>query len=255
MTRILDKLLERKFNSVEHFNRTALAKFMHKHEPSLSDSAFNWRVHDLLDRKVLNQVKRGVYTMAAKPIYEPVISAELIDLAKIVSKEFTDLNYCIWHTEWLNDFTRHQLGTSFYIIEVERDFLEEVFHAYHTSRKAMVLLEPSLEMMHRYVVANETVVIRPLVTRSPVLKVRSFDTKVNVKVPTLEKILVDVISDSFTFHAIHGAELDNVFANALKNHSINYTKLLSYAKRRNKEMELKRYLTDNFSSLVEGLGL
>jgi hypothetical protein len=102
-------------------------------DPEITESALTWRIHDLVKRKVIDQVKLGVYTISNKETYKPFVSEKLARLSKIVAKKFDQLDYCLWSTEWLNDFTRHQLGTFFYILEVEKDFVEEVFNAYSES--------------------------------------------------------------------------------------------------------------------------
>lgn len=81
----------------------------------------------MVTRKVIEQVKLGIYTVSNKERYKPTLSREFVRLSKIVVKEYSELEYCIWSTEWFNDFTRHQLGTFIFVIEVEKDFMEEVF--------------------------------------------------------------------------------------------------------------------------------
>lgn len=78
-------------------------------------------------------------------------------------------------------------------------------------------------------------------------------SKDKIYIPTLEKILLDVFSDAATFYAIQGSEMDVLFENALKRYRINFTKLFSYAKRRNKEEQIKRYLETNFGDIVKDI--
>jgi hypothetical protein len=44
-----------------------------------------------------------------------------------------------------------------------------------------------------------------------------------------------------------------IFENALNRYQVNFTKLLSYAKRRHKDAQLKTYLNTNFSDFVQGI--
>jgi hypothetical protein len=66
-------------------------------------------------------------------------------------------------------------------------------------------------------------------------------------------MLVDVYSDAVTFYAIQGSEMDALFETAFKRYQINFTKLISYAKRRNKEEQIKGYLEHNFPEVVNGI--
>ena len=84
-----------------------------------------------------------------------------------------------------------------------------------------------------------------------IVKYRSISNKMYV--PTLEKILIDVYSDAVTFYTIQGREMDTLFENALKRYQINFTKLISYARRRNKEEQIKSYLENNFGDFVKDI--
>lgn len=254
MSKIIDHQISKHFKGKGHFDRDTLSSFLTGLDPEITESALTWRIHDLVKRKVIDQVKLGVYIISNKEAYKPFVSEKLGRLSKIVAKEFDELEYCLWSTEWLNDFTQHQLGTFFYILEVERDFIEEVFNAYSESRQYRVYLDPKEEIMERYVESEISIVIKPLISRSPKQKVAVKEkSKDKIYVPTLEKILIDVYSDAVTFYAIQGREMNTLFENALKRYQINFTKLISYARRRNKEEQIKSYLENNFDALVKDI--
>ncbi|MDG3582882.1 MULTISPECIES: DUF6577 family protein [Galbibacter] len=254
MSKIIDRQISKHFKSKGYFDRDTLSSFLNDLNPEFTESALTWRIHDLVKRKVIDQVKLGVYTISNKEAYKPFVSNKLAQLSKIVAKEFDELDYCLWSTEWLNDFTRHQLGTFFYILEVEKDFIEEIFNAYSESKQYRVYLDPTEDIMERYVESEISIVIKPLISRSPKQKITVKEkSKDNIYVPTLEKILIDVYSDAVTFYAIQGSEMDTLFENALKRYQINFTKLISYARRRNKEIQIKSYLENNFGDFVKGI--
>jgi hypothetical protein len=254
MSKIIDHQLSKHFKGKGHFGREALSSFLIGLDPEITESALTWRIHDLVKRKVIDQVKLGVFIVSNKESYKPFISEKLGRLSKIVSKDFDELEYCLWSTEWLNDFTQHQLGSFFYILEVEKDFVEELFNAYSESRQYRVYLDPKEEIMQRYVESEISIVIKPLISRSPKQKVAVKErSKDKIYVPTLEKILIDVYSDSVTFYTVQGSEMHALFENAIKHYHINFTKLISYARRRNKEEQIKSYLVNNFDELVKDI--
>src|SRR5690554_1570900 len=193
MTKFIEKQLIETFKERTHFDRGELFSFLKQFDSEMTETALSWRIHDLLNKNTIYSVKRGVYSISNSKKYVPAISDKLIKLSKIVAKEFDDLDYCFWSTEWLNDFTRHQIGTYFYLIEVERDFTEEVFNAYSESNQFRVYLDPNKEIMERYVESDISIIIKPLISRSPKqnisIKPKSKD---KIQVPTLEKMLVDV---------------------------------------------------------------
>jgi hypothetical protein len=254
MYKIIDRQIAKHFKDKGNFDRAALSAFLTDLNPEITESALIWRIHDLVKRKVIDQVKLGVYTISSKEAYKPFVSDKLAQLSKIVAKEFDRLDYCFWSTEWLNDFTRHQLGTHFYILEVEKDFIEEVFNAYFESKPYPVYLDPKEDIMERYVESEISIIIKPLISRSPRQKIAIKERPEDeIYVPTLEKMLIDVYSDAVTFYAIQGSEMDTLFENALKRYQVNFTKLISYARRRNKEEQIKCYLENNFGELVKDL--
>lgn len=254
MSKIIDRQILKHFKGKGHFDRNNLSSFLNDLDPEITESALTWRIHDLVKREVIDQVKLGVYIISGKKAYKPFVSDKLARLSKIVAKEFSELDYCLWSTEWLNDFTRHQLGTFFYILEVEKDFVEEVFHAYSELKNYRVYMDPKEDIMQRYVESENSIVIKPLVSRSPKQKFAIKEkSKDEIYVPTLEKILIDVYSDAVTFYAIQGSEMDTLFENALKRYQINFTRLLSYARRRNKEEQIKSYLENNFGDFVKDI--
>lgn len=254
MSKIIDRQISKQFKGKGHFDRDTLITLLIDLDPEISESALSWRIHDLVKRKVIDQVKLGLYTISDKKAYAPFVSDKLARLSKIVAKEFDGLDYCLWSTEWLNDLTKHQLNTFFYILEVEKDFVEQVFNAYSDSKQFRAYLDPKKEILQRYVESEISIVLKPLISRSPKQKLPVKEkSQDKIYVPTLEKILVDVYSDSVTFYALQGSEMDTLFENALKRYQLNFTKLLSYAKRRNKEEQIKSYLENNFSDFVKDL--
>lgn len=254
MSKIIDRQISKHFKGKGHFDRDTLSSFLTDLDPEITESALTWRIHDLVKRKVIDQVKLGVYTISNKEAYKPFVSDKLARLSRIVAKEFDALDYCFWSTEWLNDFTRHQLGTFFYILEVEKDFVEEVFNAYSESKQCRVYLDPKEDIMERYVESEISIVIKPLISRSPKQKIAVKEkSKHKIYVPTLEKILIDVYSDDAIFYAIQGIEMYTIFENTLKRYKINFTKFISYARRRNKEDQIKSYLENNFGDFVKDI--
>lgn len=67
--------------------------------------------------------------------------------------------------------------------------------------------------------------MKPLVTEAPLTD------RNGVKVPTLEKILVDILKDD-DLDYLQGSEEYYMYQMALDLYTVNYTKLLRYARRR-----------------------
>lgn len=69
----------------------------------------------------------------------------------------------------------------------------------------------------------------------------------------LEKILVDMYVENKLFYLYQGAELSHIYENAIKNRAINYTRLFSYTKRREKEQDIKVFMMKHIPHLVKDI--
>lgn len=254
MTKFIEKQLIVTFKNETLLDRDELFAFLKQFDPQMTKTALSWRIHDLLNKNIITSVKRGVYSISNSKKYVPAISDKLVKLSKIIAKEFDDLEYCLWSTEWFNDFTQHQMGTFFYLLEVERDFVEEVFNAYSESKQFRAYLDPDEYIMERYVESETSIVIKPLISRSPKQKVsikpKSQD---KIQVPSLEKMLVDVFCDPVTFYTVQGSEMETLFENALKRYQVNFSRMLNYARRRKKEPQLKAYMSEHFGDMLKDI--
>jgi len=90
-----------------------------------------------------------------------------------------------------------------------------------------------------------------LITRSPVGK--RTENKVKLSTPLLEKILVDLFAEEKLFYFYRGSELRHIYENAIKSYTINFTKLFSYAKRREREQEIKSFITQHMEYLIKDI--
>ena len=95
------------------------------------------------------------------------------------------------------------------------------------------------------------VVIKRLITRSPIS--RRSETKTKLRTPLLEKMLVDLFADEKLLYFYQRSELANIYEKAIDGYSINFTKLFSYAKRRDREQEIKYFLNNNMNHLLKDI--
>ena len=127
------KELIKHFKGKRAFSRQALLDFYRQYDPELNEGTLSWRIHNLKEQGIIKAIKRGEYIVSDKPRYIPELSTDLGRIIKLLNKEYADLDYCIWTTEWLNHFTRHQLGSFFTILEVEKGMMEMVLRTSNTN--------------------------------------------------------------------------------------------------------------------------
>ncbi len=252
MTKFIENRLIEEFKSWEYFSREDLFKFYRSFEPDLKAGTLGWRIYDLKNRNVISSVKRGVYIIADKPQYTPELSPELVRVARRITSNFEDVNHCIWESEWFNEFTQQQSSKRIILIEIEKDFMKSLYYDLKDSNRREVFLNPDQKVIDLYVAESDCpIVIRNLISRSPTAN--KSDRKVEFDIPLLEKMLVDLFAEVKLFYYLQGSELIGIYTNAISKYAINFTTLFSYARRREREQDIKQFMMKHMSHLVKGL--
>lgn len=246
---IEDKLIE-EFKNKGAFSRGELLDFFRYFQPDLKEGTFGWRIYDLKNKNIIKSVRKGYYTISNKPKYKPEVSDTLLKLTKVISNRFENIKYCIWDSDWLNEFSQHQSSKKLIIIEIEKDFVESLYYELKDTFRFDFYLNPDEKAIDFYISeSSNPVIIKKLITRSPILKRN--EQRINFYTPLLEKILVDLFTESKLFYFYQGAELIHIYENAIKNYTLNYTKLFSYAKRRKKEQDIKQFMNNHMYHLAK----
>lgn len=233
---LYNKLVQ-EFRANPVLTREDLLNFFRQYEPELNEATLTWRIFDLRKRNILSDLKKGVYTLNSKSAFIPRLSEEMKSICKLVTGQYDPHFYIIWDTFWLNDLTELQATASQVILEIEKGFMDSVFFALKDEGFAEVFIKPDESIMERYISeAKYPIIIKPFLSRSPVQLIEG------VKVPALEKILVDLYCDRQVYFAFQGHQLEIIYRNATSRYALNFSKLLTYAKRRSREDEIKALL-------------
>ena len=129
----------------------------------------------------------------------------------------------------------HQPLKYYLVIEVEKDAAEAVFNIM-TTHSNNVFLNPTEELYKRYISNfNEAIIIKSLISEAPLQK------QAGVTLATIEKLLVDCLSDIHLF-AAQQDELEYIYTNAFSKYKININKLKRYARRRNQLKKVNEIL-------------
>ena len=194
---------------------------------SLERSRLNWYLSRLSDAGRIVRIGRGIYTAKnTKKLFEPLIGKEAVSLYGQFHKEFPEIGMCVYEGPWLFQFMHHLPSNQILYIEVEKDITETVFHHLQDQGKT-VYFRPDADFIYKYVnMDRRAVFVKNLTTESPL------QTIGGIKVPTLEKLLVDMYCDQ-DFHYLQGGEYLHIMQNARFRYTINRSRLLRYARRRN----------------------
>ncbi len=231
--------LKQAFKARESFSRDELLDFYRQFEPGLSESTFRWRIHNFRQKKLLRAISKNEFTFDYKPAYKPQVSDYEIKLFNFLEKEFAPIKKTVWSTQIINEFMLHMPARHFILVEAEKETTETVFHSLIDNNIKNVFLRPSEKEMQRYISENDNaVIVHSLISKAPLWPVK------NKNFITIEKLLVDLFADRKTFYTYQGNELTVIFNNAFRRYAIDFTKLLSYAKRRKRKNDLIRFLSD-----------
>ncbi|WP_310794624.1 DUF6577 family protein [Hymenobacter sp. HSC-4F20] len=208
--------------------------------PTLKEATLDVYLHRLTLRNQLVHAGRGEYTLPGKDLaadYVPQLPTELSELWQSVSAELFLDSGCIWTTQWLNEFTNHQVMRTLQLVEVEREALNTVYYALKDRLGGRVFLQPNARVLELYVAETpDAVLVLPLISRAPLQRVGG------VPVPRLEKVLVDLLSETEILAAYQGEELRTIYRTAAQRYRLDPRTLHAYAKRRGKGSALKELL-------------
>ncbi len=83
--------------------------------------------------------------------------------------------------------------------------------------------------------SSSAIIVESLVSKSPVQKVDQTPTV------TIEKMIVDIFSDQRLFNVYQGAKLANIIESAYDKYQCDFTKLFSYAKKKERHRSEKLF--------------
>ena len=177
---------------------------------------------------IMNELEKNKYSVITKGIY------------KLLYKEYPKINFIVWNTKILNDFTLHYVMKNFIVVETEKyaiDLFVEVLKE-NLPKKYTIITQDMLNLNRNiYMNDEKLIVIKPLRVKSPL---ENIDNK---KVISIEKIMVDLYIDKLYLY-YQGKELQTVYENIFEKYDINMKKLLNYANLRMNIEIYKKYLNN-----------
>lgn len=178
----------------------------------------------------MERKNQGVYSL---PNSLFAVSKEIQELNEILKNKFPFANFCFWSSNVLMPFMHHIPILNFIYLDVEYDVAETVFNFLKSKHQRTIFFRPSKDEYNRYVAGTDAIIIRGLVSESPLQIIE------NVPTPTLEKVLVDIVGD-VEFDFLQGTEITYFYRNVLDRNVINKKKLIRYATRRGRREEVEQ---------------
>lgn len=228
------------FSDHQTISKASLVELIQKDFPNLKEGSITVYLSKLKKEGMLKNPSRGKYTLSGKDRFSPVIDTKLKRLYNIIKKDYPFIEFCVWNTLWLNEFMRHQPFKFYTIIELEKDVVQSVFYKLKDQGKT-VFIEPDAETFQLYIHnSDDVIILKQLVSEAPLVETE------NIIIPSLEKLLVDMLIDINLFGA-QQSELEFIYRSAFEKFEISKSKMKRYAHRRNRKKEVDN-LTNSTSA-------
>lgn len=234
------------FGSNETIRRPALLSLLSEQYPQAKLNTLDWHIHTLLEQGKLVRRGRGSYTVASdQPVpseFNPSLPDELIEIGRRLGRKFALTTICIWSTSVLHSFLQQQPFITYWLVETEREAVDSVLdcilHDVVISGLSIPIIRAEdLMLMERYTINTPVVLlVKSLISEAPLQR-----NSADLTIPTLEKILVDLVADADVF-GLFGEELPNLFVPLDRRFILNKDRLRRYARRRHKLPLLNDYL-------------
>lgn len=192
-------------------------------------------LYSLAKDKELVRISQGEYTLTNKQEFCYTPTEKVRNLYDGLKAELPFTDFCIYDGSILNSIQHHLSINHAIYVETNRDAVETVFARPREQYKD-VYRQPDSAFMYDYVdLRSECIIVKALVTEAPLMNAEG------VRVPTLEKMLVDTQKDA-DFDYLRGAESQYMFQMSFDLYTINAQRLLRYARRRGIEQEIHELL-------------
>ena len=234
--RIAERILEYASKRVESFHRRDLMNELAAADVPVASAQM--QLNRLVASGRLSRTGYGVYVLSAnvKMDYHYHPTGEEVELSRLIRDKFPFADFCVWKPSALVQFMQHIPALNIVLVDVERVAMESVFHFMQSQQQYRpVLLAPSRQECDRYITTERIFIVRPLISESPLEDIDG------VRVPTLEKMLVDAAGDKELTFA-QGAELYTIYNNAHATYNIGKSRLMRYASRRNRKQLMLKIL-------------
>ena len=228
------KILENKTT----FSRAEFMETIQENGKTISEASFKLELQKLLKKGSIVRVGRNKYCVAKDGvrIYAYEYSDDAKAVAELLKKKFPYLDFTIMDFVQLNEFVNHQLAHNVIHVSVEEDLGDFVFDALKEKYPGKVLINPTPEIYHQYWY-DGMIVVGKLVSEAPMGQKEKWNTRI-------EKLLVDVITNSILLSSVSETELTNIYEEAFEKYAIDESCMFRYAKRRGAEKKIREFIKE-----------
>lgn len=207
-------------------------------EPDFREKSFANLVSRLIREGRINKKDRLLTSgNGFRPVFHIIPDKKIRKLFMDLKAALPFSKITVWHTDSILPLMHDIPNISITIVGTERLVADSVIDTLENITDSIVLLDSEKTTLSRLAADRELIVVTPQVSQAPV------EVSDDVVVPTLEKILVDMLCDN-SLHALTGSEAYSIYATAFNRYTVRYKTLLRYAGRRNRTEAVNNILKE-----------
>ena len=217
-----------------HKELTDKLKFL---KPDLADSTYHWAISGLVREGQIVRLGYDAYSRpdsSTKKEYDPLYSDLALEVMNQIEQMYPYVTFTVFETVMMNDFLNHLIVQNTIFIQVEKESSIYIFRFLQEKGYQNVMYKPGKKEFDLYWSRDE-IVVTDIISEAPL----STDEPHRIM---LEKMLVDMVADKLISTTYSKAELSDVIEQAQSRYYLDKVRLLRYARRRNREKEMKQYL-------------
>ena len=224
--------------SLEHekmYTRQQLISVMREACPDYKNGSYHWQLGEMMKAGDVIRTGYDQYIISdgmPRRIYSPEYSELALSVLARVTERYPYIAFTVFETVLLNEFLNHLVAQNTVFIQVEKDMSSFVFRFLQEEGHVNIMLKPSKKDFDLYW-ANGTVVIEDLVSEAPL-------KTADPHLITMEKLLVDIYYDKLIRGTFSRAEYSSIVEQVFDKYQVDRTRMLRYARRRNKEKEISQ---------------
>lgn len=224
-------------DSKRSYSRKELSDILKDYQPDISVNMCNWAIDQSVKKGLLFRRGYNAYILSdgnRLKEYRPDYSQESLRLVKEIKEKYPDITFTVFETLLMNEFLNHLIGKNTVFVQAEKESSIFVFRYLQELGYSNVLYMPDKKEFRLYW-EPDCVIVTNLVSESPLKNTDPY-------MITLEKLLVDMIADKVIASTYSLSELDEVFELSQKIYRLDQVRMLRYARRRNKEDQVRQYI-------------
>ncbi len=220
-----------------YFTRKDIFEDATRLNKDFKESQLQRYINNLIESEEIIRIGRNQYSYVYHRVlreYEAPLSDECKKIIELLNNDFHYLDYQVWELSWLNEFNNHLLSRNKVFVEVENDACGFIFFNLENHFPSQSLIKPTSKELDYYG-KDKTIIVNRLISEAPS----------NNHIACLEKIIVDLFSNKILKEMVSKGDYAEIIENMFFKYKINQKALFRYARRRNKEDEIREFITKN----------